>query len=81
MTNPNDPAFLVETVNVDGTPRPCGLTKREHFAAMAMNGLCSDIQNIGAALREGSNSAMGISAISVLYADALIAELNKELEE
>lgn len=47
-----------------------GLTKREHFAAMAMQGLLSD-----------SSIKIGMDKIcqrSVEYSDALINELNKQ---
>ena len=48
-----------------------GLTKREYFAAMAMQGLlASDTQLIA--------PDVTIESISVQMADALIAELNKE---
>ena len=48
-----------------------GLTKREYFAAMAMQGI---IQNPGS----GSVSLIGIARDAVRQADALIAELEKE---
>ncbi len=47
-----------------------GLTKRELFAAMAMQGLLAD-SAISASYEEISESAVG-------HADALIAEINKE---
>lgn len=66
-TNSDENAFPVmqgETFQ----PREWGLTKRELFAAMAMQGLCSDPDYpTGYAVTEG-----------VKLADALIAELNKE---
>lgn len=52
-----------------------GLTIRQHFAAMAMQGLCA-VDNKG----EFDNlqaSAEYAAKLSVKYADALIAELNK----
>lgn len=45
-----------------------GLTKREYFAAMAMQGLCST----------GKYNSSLTPSISVHISDALIAELNKE---
>lgn len=45
-----------------------GLTKREYFAAMAMQGLAANPDPI---------STSGIARIAVSLADALIAELNK----
>lgn len=47
-----------------------GLTKREYFAAMAMQGLLADPRCDGTVER--------ITARAVDAADALIAELNKE---
>jgi len=72
VTNPNDPAFLVKTVNADGTPRPCGLTKREYFAAMSMQGLNAHPEDW---------SAENTARYAVEQADALIAALNKEVEK
>lgn len=46
-----------------------GLTKREYFAAMAMQGLCSTVDD--------STTSKAIASDSVLMADALIAELSK----
>lgn len=45
------------------------LTKREYFAAMAMQGLCAD-SNV-------TDPLSGIAITSVLMADRLIEELNK----
>jgi hypothetical protein len=50
-----------------------GLTIREHFAAMAMQGLLSNLSDIR---REGFNDK-DIEAYAVMRADALIAELAK----
>jgi hypothetical protein len=47
-----------------------GLTIREHFAAMAMQGIASRAHL-------ESNSMVAIAALSVQMADALIAELAK----
>lgn len=51
-----------------------GLTVRELFAAMAMQGLLADGQT-----REG-NTEDDIAAMSVRYADTLIRELNWDEE-
>lgn len=51
-----------------------GLTIREHFAAMAMQGMLSNDWQ-GYAKREEECDAMARCAVN--YADALIAELNK----
>jgi len=77
MTNPNDPAFLEHTELRNGSffYHSKGLTKREYFAAMAMQGLLAMLSN--------SNPTTGgfyetTALESVRLADALIAELNKE---
>lgn len=68
MTNPSDNAFPWDDVG----PHP-GLTKREHFAAMAMQGFCANTsEEIGQA---GPNKR---AYWALKEADALIAELNKE---
>ena len=56
-TNGEDSAFNTMT----------GLTKREYFAAMAMQGLCAD----------NTYPKREIIMHSVIFADALINELNK----
>ena len=82
MTNPNDPAYtcsmpVMAKNNEDGLlykvgeqPR-AGLTIREYFAAMAMQGLLARSTDRAQTemLMEGS----------VEMADALIAELSKEV--
>jgi hypothetical protein len=71
MTNPNDPAFA------DGNKRgeltwDWGLTKREYFVAMAMQGIVTRVAI--------DNDQEIISESSCRMADALIAELNKTPE-
>lgn len=51
-----------------------GLTKRELFAAMAMQGLLGTIT----LSRYEDSTIMGVVRASVEYADALIAELAKD---
>ncbi len=51
-----------------------GLTKREYFAAMAMQGLCLKTD----AHYEAGPCTAAIVKRSILIADALIAELGKE---
>jgi hypothetical protein len=73
-TQPNDPVVQSEKWAEAGND---GLTKREYFAAMAMQGLLSfprDPSNVD------KNNVGGIFAKSaVKFADALIKELNNEL--
>lgn len=89
MKNSEQPAFphmVIETDPIDGsTIRNIefdGLTKREYFAAMAMQGLLSN-----GAIREiysGNNGCAvpsGIAQLSLDYSDALLAELEKPTNE
>ena len=63
-TNPNADAFPSDS--------ECGLTKREFFAAMAMQG-CVAIPT-----DNWYSSPQGAAKLAVEAADALIAALNKE---
>lgn len=67
----NDPDFAPEVIG--------GLTKREWFAGMAMQGMVAGITRFREDI-EGIiiNRPKDISELSCLYADTLIAELNKE---
>ena len=73
MTNGNEPAFSKSAFyHPDGgiidSPQE-GLSKREYFAAMALQGLLSDSNNTG-------NCAY-FATDAVKMADALIEQLNK----
>lgn len=71
-TNPHDPAQPYEGSGIPGTQ---GLTKREHFAAMAMQG----ILHRGGIMEHGiiSQAPDTIAMLAVNQADALIEALNK----
>lgn len=72
-TKPNDIAYPVvydENLSVHS-----GLTKREYFAAMAMQGMCSNMDNANL-----QNSTIIVTSEAVRFADALIEQLNKEGE-
>lgn len=78
MTNPNDPAFSTpsvpanvndETVLFRGWVGQKGLTKREYFAAMAMQGILAHCEH--------DRSFIDVAMCAISMADALIAELNK----
>lgn len=82
MTNPNDPAFPSATPipKRDWHPEDVklyeeyvngGLTKREWFAGMAMQGILTN------PVGTGKNT---VQELSLIYADALIAELSKEVK-
>lgn len=66
-TNPNDQINIKKNEGAQSYFNSDGLTKREYFAAMASINLASEFTKHGDAAR-----------FSVQYADALIAELNKE---
>lgn len=55
------------------TDKLVGLTKREYFAAMAMQGIVS----LGGMYSNGDCHAEKMANEAVVMADALIAELNK----
>jgi hypothetical protein len=59
MTQPNEPAFA--------RPSSYGLTKREYFAAMALQGLLAN-----------RHEDYLLTEKAVMYADALIEQLNKQ---
>lgn len=77
----DEPAFPTENT-VDGqrgfSPMSGGLTKREYFAACAMQGLLA-----GLGIVEEAGDLKGLvmpkeaAQVSVNYADALLAELSK----
>lgn len=72
-TNANELVTTSLEYVVDGKRKRGGLTKRELFAALAMQGFCSTIK---------SNPAhRNIASEAVKAADALIAELNKDKGE
>ena len=70
MTNPNEPVYPIQDCNLQFIP---GLTKREYFAAMSMQGLCADPQ------RSGKHEHYAEDAVR--FADALIEALNKEVRK
>ena len=85
MTNPNEPAYPVAVRRTENymdeggygrsrivTVHEGGLTIREYFAALAMQGNLASWPNAC----ELDQTAIAIDAVNL--ADALIAELNKE---
>ena len=78
MNNANSPAMpQTGTLGAENEPSDCadwggvGLTKREHFAAMAMQGFIAAGVN-------GMPGRHDLAMLSVEYAGALLAELDKE---
>jgi len=74
MTNGNDPINLGSEVDRNSNPlkEHLGLTKREYFAAMAMQGIVSNHQMIDTV------DWIWLAENSVKAADALINALNQE---
>jgi hypothetical protein len=72
-TNPKDAAFARPSFYHDSYGRPDkeqdGLTKREYFAAKAMQGLLTVIHH--------TDRPYNVAKAAVMTADALIEELNK----
>lgn len=75
MTNPKDAAFSEDTFARIGS---LGLTKREWFAGMAMNGVAVWDAEVNEPIHAGKIEKLARACVG--YADALIAELNKELK-
>ena len=80
MENSNKPAFSGDAFisDITGHKESVGLTKREYFAAFAMQGLLSSGSVMG--ILSGNNGMAVpnlIAEYSVQYADALLAELDK----
>jgi hypothetical protein len=79
VTNPNDQAF---PVFVDNGPGDCGvnegLTKREYFAAMAMQGILGAMRSHLISSSDAKKECAGVARAALFWADALIAELNRE---
>lgn len=74
MTNPNDQATPIRLNEYDTR---FGLTKREYFAALVMQGLA--VQAIaGGHNTNDTSESKSKSAMAVRLADALIEELNQE---
>ena len=69
-TEQSNPAFPVFNSNGECNGDAGGLTKREFFAAMALQGTCAHPEL-------GNQTAERIAAISLESADALIEALNR----
>jgi hypothetical protein len=75
-TQANDAAFARSHASTNETSngnRSAGLTKREYFAAMAMQGLF--------AVKQHNDSLKLVAKVAVGMADFLIEELNKQEEK
>jgi hypothetical protein len=71
VTQPDDPVNYHRLIAVEGeiTNIP-GLTKREYFAAMAMQGLLANVD-------DGQMAFGSVALEAISYADALIIQLNR----
>jgi hypothetical protein len=78
MNNADMPANVVPEEHWDRSlsAPATGLTKREHFAGLAMQGLCSGCDSDGCWTHDAGITA----AAAIEYADALLAELSKSGE-
>jgi hypothetical protein len=77
MTNASDPMFpTIQPTNSNSFETVLGLTIREHFAAMAMQGIYA---GSSIALSIGSHDNETIALTAVNAADALIKALNQTL--
>lgn len=84
MSNANDFAHPVPYQNYDGTfdhSLNPGLTKREHFAGLALQGLLSNVDTLRELRRESGDDwpkyEEVVGGFCTLMADALLAALNK----
>ncbi len=70
LSNADKPANPVKPEVIQGNQQVyTGLTKREHFAAMAMQGLCAD------SIPGGHHLPRNLSVEAVQHADALLEAL------
>lgn len=79
----SEPAFpALQTMGVGGIFQGGpGLTKREYFAGLAMQGFCSNYAYLCEKDKKALDAKTGLEKViataSVAYADALIAELGE----
>lgn len=78
MIKGNEPINPILELNSQGQLEDTsyGLTKREYFAGLAMQGLCSACDEEGV----WSHDAKIVAGAAVKYADALLAELERTNE-
>lgn len=86
--DPNAPAMpssvsIPEITDASGRYTPAythlnpGLTIRAHLAAMAMQGLLANPHGLEYMAKSGKDNSVLIAQDAVVFADALIAEMNK----
>lgn len=84
MTNANELAYPTNIIHPERDFEPqfhTGLTKREYFAAMALQGICSTFSGSNNAERQAEKLGKTLSETMAIYAvdvaDALIKALNE----
>jgi hypothetical protein len=80
MSRANEPAFPGENAMRFGQTNDCnpGMTLREHFAGLAMQGFAANSELSAKLARQQPETVAQVYAVAaVLAADALIAELEK----
>ena len=80
MIDPNEPAFPAQAKGSDGTPcheMAYGITIRAHFAALALQGILSNIGLVQVYQKGGHTDPHAIASGAIAMADALIDRLNK----
>jgi len=63
---------------VNGTQYETGLTKREYFAGLAMQGIIASGKGVATALSKNSKYADSVAKWSISYADELLKQLSDE---
>lgn len=74
MSNESNLAFPIDALS----PWHKGLTKREYFAAMAMQGFIANSQTLDELAHHGLDPNEACAKVAIMQADALIAELEKQ---
>lgn len=79
MKNSEEPAYPTPDCEVSGmASQYLGLTKREYFAAMAMQAWISTYRQVDAKTPdEWAEDPQRIANLSIAYAEALLTELEK----
>lgn len=81
LTKPNDTTFPVVVTKSREVEIGTGLTKREYFAAMALQGLLSNASYMNDYNKDKYLlKPWTVSKVAIEYANALIVELNKDQE-
>lgn len=74
MSNGNEPMYPIN----GGGAISIGLTKREYFAGLAMQGMLANSYSDGVTQPLSTANAYQIAGMAIAQADALLAELEKQ---